>query len=720
MSFQKTALILALVTTILPVVAVVLRGRGRRLVTLSTLLASACVAIMLGTVLRLVQIGPQTSPDRWVFFLLGSAAPLLIAGYVFSFTFGRDRAAAALRASGRTALLLGIVGIVFLALLRHKGFVRGYDWVGGAGTIHLGAVGKGYLSYLLVGIVLIGYNLERTYRIAASHERHRLRAPLIGLFFVLAYQTFVLATGMLYSGIGLGKLVALSLPVAFGSMAVAYGFLKGAITDVNAPVSRNIVYSSFTAMAAGLFVLAIGAAAQVATLTHWSPDEILLVSSGLLAVSVCVLFLFSTRFQRRIRRFIDRNFYVNRYDYRTQWSALTEALSSATDRRSLLDQAVSFLCEVFATDIVTVGLRDRNQGHIRVVAGKGLDGGPDLQLETGSALYIQLSAERKALLLDRQSSDLTYIPIYAENGEWLDATASRVVAPLFDGGELLGTIGLERKDEGDPFSYEDVSLLDSIAGHIGAALRSTDLAREIAEAREMELVSQWSSMLLHDLKNYLHPMRMVAANLEENRDQPDVAALCAEDIRRVADRMEDLVQRLSELRQNPTLGTETFCPNQLVRETIRSLQMEDRPDLEVQLELEATQSIRADREMLRRVLENLVTNAVEAMSGGGTLRIRTEDLRANGCAKVQLLVADTGKGMDEEFLRERLFRPFATTKKRGLGIGLYQCRSIVQAHHGQLRVRSRPGEGSVFEVELEGSGNGHPDTKVVTGPRGEV
>jgi putative PEP-CTERM system histidine kinase len=717
-NLAKTVLILALLTTILPVVAVFLRGRARRLVTLSTVLASASVLFLLGIVLHLVQDGPRTGPDMWVYLLMASAVLLLLAGYLFSFTFGRDHADQALRASGRTAFLLIVVGAVFLALVKHPGFVRGYDWAGKPGVIQMGSIGKAFLCYLLVGIVLVGYNLERTYRIALSDTRYRLRVPLVGLFFLLAYQTFLLASGMLYSSIGIGKLVALSLPVGFASVTVACGFLKGAITDVNAPVSRNIVYSSFTAVAAGLFVLAIGVAAQVATLTRWSPDEILVVSVGFLALMITVLFLFSTRFQRRVRRYIDRNFYVNRYDYRTQWSALTEALSSATDRPSLLDRAVTFLGEVFATDIVTIALRDRNHGHIRVVVGKGSDGDRDLHMETGSALHNNLSAERKALLLDRKSHDFTYIPIYAENGEWLDATASRVVAPLFHGDELMGTIGLERKDEGDPFSYEDVSLLDSIAGHLAAALRSADLAREVAETREMELMSQWSSMLLHDLKNYLHPMRMVATNLVENRDHPDIATICAQDINRVADRIETLVQRLSELRHDPTLGGEALCPNQLVRDAIGGLQVEARPTLKVDLALEATQSVRGDRGMLRRVVENLVTNAVEAMSGSGTLKIRTQDLNANGFSKVYLFVEDTGPGMTDEFVRERLFRPFATTKKKGLGIGLYQCRSIVHAHGGELLVRSRQGEGSVFQVVLGAAGNGGREPDAAAPPGG--
>jgi signal transduction histidine kinase len=109
--------------------------------------------------------------------------------------------------------------------------------------------------------------------------------------------------------------------------------------------------------------------------------------------------------------------------------------------------------------------------------------------------------------------------------------------------------------------------------------------------------------------------------------------------------------------------------------------------------------------MLRRVVENLITNAVDAMDGKGTLVIRTRSERAggNGSSVFHLTVTDTGPGMDEVFIRERLFRPFASTKKRGLGLGLYQCRSIIDAHGGEIQVESRPGRGTTFRVVLQGA-----------------
>jgi hypothetical protein len=706
MTLREAPLLIGVVSNLVPILAAWFRRRSR-LQAIATLLAGLAVSFHLLVLFQLVHAGSAIAPNPWVHALMASAMPVLLAGYLLSVSIGRDRPEEALRGSRRTFVYMGLFGIVFLFLLRKPAFVTGYEWSGEMGTIHLGWLGKAYLSFLLVGIVVVGYKLESTYRLVPSNVRHRLRLPFLGFFGILGFYIFVLTTGILYSALGLGKLIASGVPIAIANTFLAYGFLRGALTDVSAPVSRNFVYSSFTALAAGLYVLAVGVVAELATFTHWSPDEVVTLSFGFLAVLVAILLLFSNRFQRQMRRFIDKNFYVNRYDYRTQWSNVTQALDSALERADVLRCAVSILEDVFLADEVTVALRGQASLTIRPCMGKGAKEG-QAALEEGSPLFERLRHERRSHLFDHKPDDFEYIPIYAENRPWLDATASQLVAPLVDGADLIGTLGLERHSKDDPFTFEDVALLDSVAAHLSAALRSVRLAEELAESREMDLLSQWSNMLLHDLKNYLSPLRMVAQNLVKFRERPSVAEIAAKDIDRVADRMEALVQSLSQLRENSRLTMRTLDVNELVRASLEELQVSSRSSLEVKLELQAGLHVAADEAMLKRVLENLVTNAVEAMNDCGRLSIRTCDRSTgeNGRSSVQVSVTDTGPGIPEEFLRDRLFRPFATTKKGGLGLGLYQCRCIVRAHGGELRVESELGRGTTFHLILASAHSG--------------
>jgi putative PEP-CTERM system histidine kinase len=700
---QGILFLMVLVSSLLPVGAVLLRRRSRILRIAAVLTAASTVGYFLLLHLATgLEVPDLRSP--WIYGLAACAVPLLLSGYLLSVGIGREHPEDSFKVLRRTFALLGFVGLVALAFLRSPSFLTGIDQGPGGIRISVGSLGRAYLCFLLIGIVFIGYNLESTYRVASPTLRSHLRAPFLGLFSVLGFLTYVLTSGTLYARVDLAKLLASAIPFSLANVLVAYGLLRGSLEDKGAPVSRHIVYSSFTALAAGLYVFAIGFVAQISSFTKWSPDQVVTLSFGFLAILIAVLLLVSNRFQRRVRRFIDRNFYVNRYDYRTQWARVTETMDRARGRNEVLSGAVSLLTEVFLADGLTIALKDRASGALRPVLGKGL-GDPEAVLPEDAPLAGTLLAEKHALLLERRTDDLEYMAIYAENGDWLDRTASRVVAPILDGSRLVGLVGLERNHDDDPFTFEDVALLDSMVGHVASALRGVELSEELAESREMEVMSQWSNLILHDLKNYLSPLRMSAQNLITLRDRPGIRETVAQDITRVTDRMEALVRTLSELRDDREVTRGTVDVNELVRDTVEDLQLSRRDGLDLVVMLGARQGVQGDRGMLQRVLVNLLTNALEAMRGRGTLTVKTEDRGggSEGRPLVVVSVIDTGEGMSEEFLRERLFRPFATTKAKGLGLGLYQCRAIVRAHGGTLKAESRRGSGTTFRLSLLGA-----------------
>ncbi len=697
MNLQETPILVGIVTCAAPVLAVLLRPSARFL-RIATFAVALSAAFFLFALLRLIEAGPTNTPNVWVWLFMASGVPLVLGGYLLTLAIGRERPEEAFRRSRLSFILLALGGLAALLALGRSSFVAGYDWNDGRGTIHLGFLGNAYLSYLLVGMVLMGYNLESTYRLSSSQLRHRLRLPFLGIFGLLGFATFILTSGLLYASVGLGKLVAFSFPATFANVVVAFSLMRQALTDESAPVSRNVVYSSFTAVMAGLYVLAVGIVAQTARFTHWSPDEVVTLSFGFLTALVAILLAVSNRFQRRVRRFIDQNFYVNHYDYRTQWSNVIRAFENVVETDKVLENARHFLASVFMADSVTIAIREEATLVIRPRLGKGA-GNPKMILEEDSPLATLLATERRSLLLDRRPDDFEYIGVYAENRGWLDATASQIVAPLLEGDKLIGCIGLERDQADDPFTYEDVSLLDSIAFHVAAKLGEARHAEELAESREMSLIAQWSNMLLHDLKNYLSPLRLVAQNLVQYQSRPGIAEMAAGDIGRVTDRMEALVRALAELRDNPQRSRQRIDLGKLVRNTLREMQVKRRSELKLQLKLDVDAIVLGDEGMLQRVLENLVNNAIEAMDGSGSLSIETrmEPTSHNG-SRALVSIQDTGSGITPEFLREHLFRPFATTKTGGLGLGLYQCRSIVRAHGGEMKVESELGVGTTVQV----------------------
>jgi signal transduction histidine kinase len=226
------------------------------------------------------------------------------------------------------------------------------------------------------------------------------------------------------------------------------------------------------------------------------------------------------------------------------------------------------------------------------------------------------------------------------------------------------------------------------------------LARE-AEARQFESFVKLSALLTHDLKNAIEGLSLMVGNMERHFDNPKFRADAMKGLTSAADKLRGLVTRLT----NPinTLSGEFKLPRPtdlvpLLRRVLAQIgdPLEDKHEIESRLP--SSLIALADSERLEKVMENLVLNAVEAMTEKpGKLTVAAGTL-SDG--KVFFSVSDTGYGIRPEFIRQRLFHPFATTKSQGVGLGLYTCREVVRANGGSIEVESKEGSGTTFRVVL--------------------
>lgn len=226
------------------------------------------------------------------------------------------------------------------------------------------------------------------------------------------------------------------------------------------------------------------------------------------------------------------------------------------------------------------------------------------------------------------------------------------------------------------------------------------IARE-AEERQFQSYVKLSAMLTHDLKNAIEALSLIVGNMERHFDNEDFRADAMNSLKLATHNLSAMVTRLT----NPvaTLSGEHKRPQQvdIIAMLKRGLAIMAEPMLEthkIQAELPPTLFALADGERIEKVIENLMLNGLEAMSGTkGTLTIKagkTDD------QKVFFSITDTGTGMSPDFVEKRLYRPFATTKKKGVGLGLYTCREVVRANGGSIEVDSKQGVGTTFRVVL--------------------
>ncbi|HEV7796810.1 MAG TPA: ATP-binding protein [Pyrinomonadaceae bacterium] len=248
-------------------------------------------------------------------------------------------------------------------------------------------------------------------------------------------------------------------------------------------------------------------------------------------------------------------------------------------------------------------------------------------------------------------------------------------------------------------SSDDLRPLADNLGLMTKQLRD-QLARE-AETRQFQSFVRLSAILTHDLKNAIEALSLTVANMERHFDNKEFRADAMKSVTGATDNLRALVVRLS----NPvnTLSGEHKRPQPvnlvpILRRVIAVTAEPSTATHEIKVDLPETLVALVDGERMNKVVENLIINALEAMKEKrGTLSIVAG---TNKDGKPFFSVSDTGEGMSARFIEERLFHPFATTKRRGVGLGLYTCREVVVANGGSIAVDSKVGVGTTFTVVL--------------------
>ena len=283
---------------------------------------------------------------------------------------------------------------------------------------------------------------------------------------------------------------------------------------------------------------------------------------------------------------------------------------------------------------------------------------------------------------------------------------NRICVPLAAGERWLGCAILADRVNGLPYTIEEFDLLKCIGDQIGASLSNLQLTEELMKAQELEAFQTMSAFFVHDLKNAASSLGLTLQNLRVHFDDPEFREDALRGISNTVDRINKHIGRLSVLRNKLELKPIESDLNQLVIETLED--MNGMPGVELVKELHPLPKVIIDPEQFRNVVTNLLLNASEAVGSNGQIRIETSQREG----RVLLSVADNGCGMSADFQRDSLFRPFQTTKKRGLGIGMFQSRMIVEAHQGNIEVESQPGKGTKFWVFLPLAKGAQRDSRV--------
>jgi putative PEP-CTERM system histidine kinase len=551
-------------------------------------------------------------------------------------------------------------------------------------------------SFFLIALSLILMNLEQTFRAAVGTMRWRIKFVVVAVAVILGTQLYVRSQAILFSAPDLAfwSLEASALLIGCAFLGVAH--LRTGLMEVDVYPSVAVLRSSFTVMIVGAYLFIVGLVAQVvsnfggAQIFQFQAVVVILGMAGL------AVLLLSDRTRQKIQTFIVRHFSRAQHDSVRIWTLFSRRLASVSDQTALCATSAKLISETFEVLSVSVWLRDEEKERLHLkastsphvaqadVASRDIASESVLTGLHGSAAPFDLEELTESWGDElRQLNPTTFV-----------TGGNRWCVPLHAGDGCLGVVVLADRVNGAIYTLEELDLLKCIGDQLTSVLLNLRLASEVSRGKELEAFQMISAFFVHDLKNAATSLNLMLKNLPVHFDDPAFRADALRSVGNTAKRIDDMIARLSALRQRPDAMRVEADLNQLVTEALEKVN--DLPNVELTKELQPVPPIVADREQIESVVTNLILNARDALGAKGMIQVRT----ATQGKRVLLSVIDNGCGMSPTFLKESLFRPFQSTKKKGLGIGLFQARAIVRSHGGGMQVESEVGKGTTFLVSL--------------------
>jgi putative PEP-CTERM system histidine kinase len=550
---------------------------------------------------------------------------------------------------------------------------------------------------LMVAAVLALMNLERTFRTAVGTMRWKLKYGVMGFGGLLAVRLFTSSQAILYSA-----LHPLWHSLNTGALLVACSFLSVAVhrTDglgMDIYPSKSTLYSSITVVLAGVYLFVVGVLGKIAN--AFGGDGSLPLKSFLVlgALSACAAFILSDRLRLLTKQLVSRHFQRPFYDYRKVWQAFTDRTSSCRDQTTLSREIVRLICSTVEALSVNLWVLDVQEGSIRLGASTSLsdeEGGALVQSSTDvSALARRLREFNGPVHFAKMPADVA-TALSRMNPRQFDVAGDQLCVPLIANDVVLGFMVVGDRVGGVRFSVEDLDLLKCISDQAAGNLLNLRLGDQLIRAKELAAFQQMAAFFVHDLKNTASSLSLMLQNLPTQFDNPAFRSDALRVVSKAVGRVRELIDRLTSLRQDMDMKFRDADLNEAVETALQSIAPIEKPWLRCQLQRALTCWM--DPDQIQKVVVNLVLNAKEALGEKGEVRVETE-LREGWSV---LSVRDTGCGMAPEFIRNSLFRPFQTTKRQGMGIGMFHCKTIVDAHRGRIEVASVLGHGTQFQVWL--------------------
>jgi len=545
----------------------------------------------------------------------------------------------------------------------------------------------GHVVIALIAVVI----LEQMFRNSSVKYRWAIKYLMIGAGSIFAFDFYLYADGLLFRELdkslweARGFIHLLAVPL----LAVSAARTKN--WSLNLFVSRDVVLNSTAIIGAGVYLLLMSIAGFY--LREFGGDwgqlgRVVLFSFALIVLASV---LFSGQLRAKIRVFLGKHFYKNKYDYRLEWLRLTEELSVNRPEENHYEDVIQPLAQIIEARAGMLWLASSDGSFSNTATWHC----PKLNdVEVATTAFVRFMQDKGFVINVKevgQQKEYEHLVL----PDWMKRVqAPWIVVPLMESVNMFGFILLAQPLVERSINWEDRDLIKTAARQVSGHLMILKASAALAQSKQFEVFSRLSAYMVHDLKNIAAELQLVADNAKKHSDNRAFLEDAFETVEYAAS---DIERLLEQLRNRKSRVEKTVLVNlfELVRDVV-ALKQAGMPK-PMFLANDKGYMVAVESRQLKNVLAHLIDNAQQATADEGLVEI---DLY-NESGHYVISIKDNGHGMDEDFIRHRLFKPFDTTKgNAGMGIGMYESQDFMRKVGGDIRVESEPKKGSVISLLL--------------------
>lgn len=464
-------------------------------------------------------------------------------------------------------------------------------------------------------------------------------------------------------------------------------------------VSRDVVLHSTLLLAAGAYLFLMAMVGYLVKFMggSWSyPLQLVLIAaSTLLLVS---LFL-SNNLRTKIKVFITKHFYANQFDYRVEWVKLTEILSAQQENLNEVYHT-SLKGMLQAVDYDNGVLLKLHKFGLQQVAQVHVGGRREYSIDKLEKLHRFF--EQKAWIID--VSELRVKPHQYEELEdksyFMDAFAYQLIVPIFRQEKLWGMALLDTDSAHlKSLNWELRDYINAVTAQTSNYIFQFESGQALAENAQFAAFSRMSAFVLHDLKNVMAQIDLILANAQQHKANPEFIDDTFETLEHTKSRMDKMLKQLTDKKMSEGQRQLEINIKDVLSEVVEKRCQSFLPFPLIDCDVELR--VQIDAEKFANVMYHLISNAQQATEDDGSVIIKAFNDDTNGRNYIVIKVIDTGKGMSADFIANRLFKPFDTTKgNAGMGIGAYDAKNYIEEIGGLIAVDSGIDQGTVFTLSI--------------------